>query len=368
MYRQAARRIIGAVQATCSRRETMKAIHLTQPRRLALLGGLASFAVSAAAAAGTCTATADLMLEACGYDGQDDLLVGRARCLQVGNATEREECIASNREEFADHAEECDAQHAERVAVCAQLGEARHDPDYDRDLFDPDYANPSNPNRYFPLTPGSRWVFRSNEEERITVEVLNRTKGIEGLRCIVVLDQVFDTGIHKIKEKTNDWYCQAKNGDVHYVGEETGEYRTFPLRDDPPVPELVDIDGSFKSGRDGSKGGLIMLGTPVAGAVYREEYALGEAEDMAEVLSTSYSFGEDAALDELVPQALAQALCAGDDCVVTRNTSQIEPGVFEHKYYARDIGVFLETAPDTGEVVRLVSCNVDALCNTLPQP
>ena len=40
--------------------------------------------------------------------------------------------------------------------------------------------------------------------------------------------------------------------------------------------------------------------------------------------------------------------------------------MFERKYYAPGIGVFLETAPQTGEVIRLVKCNVDPRCAQLP--
>jgi hypothetical protein len=36
------------------------------------------------------------------------------------------------------------------------------------------------------------------------------------------------------------------------------------------------------------------------------------------------------------------------------------------KYYAPGIGVFLEV--EAGEVNRLVGCNVDPRCATLPQP
>ena len=67
-----------------------------------------------------------------------------------------------------------------------------------------------------------------------------------------------------------------------------------------------------------------------------------------------------------MPPQLAQLLCK-KNCVVTRNTSSLEPGVVERKYYAPGIGVFLETAPQTGEVVRLVKCNVDPRCSQLPQ-
>jgi hypothetical protein len=53
--------------------------------------------------------------------------------------------------------------------------------------------------------------------------------------------------------------------------------------------------------------------------------------------------------------------------VVTKNFSQLEPDVIERKYYAPGIGVFLEVEPATGEVVRLVKCNVDSRCALLPK-
>jgi len=39
----------------------------------------------------------------------------------------------------------------------------------------------------------------------------------------------------------------------------------------------------------------------------------------------------------------------------------IEPGIFERKYYAKDIGVFLEIESE-GDVIQLVDCNVDPKC------
>jgi len=114
-------------------------------------------------------------------------------------------------------------------------------------------------------------------------------------------------------------------------------------------------DGSFKAGRDGDKPGIIFQANPTVGQFYVEEFSLGNAEDATEVLSVNYAFGKDPELDELVPRKLAKLLCNGD-CIVTRNFSQIEPGVF------------LEVEPESGEVVRLVKCNVDPRCASLPQP
>ncbi len=94
--------------------------------------------------------------------------------------------------------------------------------------------------------------------------------------------------------------------------------------DRPKKPERVSIDGSFKAGRDGDKPGIIFKANPTMGEFYVEEASLDNAEDATEILSTSYAFGKNPELDELVPRKLAKLLCSGD-CVVTRNFSLLEP-------------------------------------------
>jgi hypothetical protein len=152
-----------------------------------------------------------------------------------------------------------------------------------------------------------------------------------------------------------------------YCGENTAEYETF-AGDDPVEPERVSMDGTFKAGRDGDKAGLLFPASPRVGSTYRQEFSAGNAEDAAMVLSTTYSYGHDATLDQLVPPALAQLLCAAGDCVVTAEFSPLSPGNLEHKYFARGIGFFLATKPGRGGVEQLVGCNMDARCASLPQP
>ncbi len=132
--------------------------------------------------------------------------------------------------------------------------------------------------------------------------------------------------------------------------------------------ELVSRDGSFKHGVDGDKAGLIMPARPRAGMVYLEEFSLGNAEDVSQVLSANYAFGGGGALDQLVPRDLALRLCGNRDCVVTKNYSLLEPGIYALKYYARGIGFFLETKPLEGKNLQLVECNFDARCVALPRP
>lgn len=309
-----------------------------------------------------CSATARTLQLACDEDADSSYWVAFGICINEPDDVDRAKCFADARTEFTDSKASCDEQLAGRQEACGVLGQARYHPEFEPQLFDANFAHLSNPNRYFPLGIGNRWEFRSATEST-KVEVLNETKLIDEVPCVVVRDEVRENGV--LTESTNDWFAQAKDGNVWYCGEESRSFETF-AGDRPRKPELVSIDGSFKAGRNEDQPGVIFRSNPSVGEVYREEASLQNAEDAAKILSTNYAYGKNASLDRLVPRRLAQMLCA-NDCVVTENLSLLEPGVIERKYYAPGIGVFLETEAESGEVLRLVGCNVDPRCATLPQ-
>ena len=310
---------------------------------------------------GYCTQTADLLLDACSASVIADGAVGNAVCTNLARPTARNACLSDLDDSQHEAITLCEEQHQTRLGACDGLGQKRYDPNVSPARFD-NPRQPTKPNPYFPLGVGKHWEYRSATQVN-TVDVVNETKLIAGVTCIVFRDRVFENGF--LHEATDDWYAPAKDGSVWYFGEEVRDFEVF--RGDKPLrPELVNIDGSFKAGRDGSKPGIIALASPQAGRIYLEEFSLGNAEDVTEILSTTYSFGRDARLDEGVPMELAQRFCAGD-CVVTRNYSLLEPGVFARKYFARGVGSILEVE-NTGDVVQLVSCNFDARCANLPTP
>src|SRR5262245_2460125 len=307
-----------------------------------------------------CTQTANELLDACNASIQEDDAVGNAVCLNIANSSARTKCLDDLADSEAEATALCNGQHDTRIAACGVLGEARYDPALSPGLFD-NPKNPSHPNPYFPLNVGRHWEYRSATELN-TVDIVNETKLISGINCIVARDLVLVNGL--TTEATDDWYASAKDGTAWYFGEETKDFETFK-GDNPMRPELVDIEGSFKVGRDGAKPGIIALAAPKVGDAYFEEFSLGNAEDVTEILSTTYSFGKDATLDEGVPAELAQRFCAGN-CIVTKNYSLLEPGVFAHKYYARGVGVILEV--EGNDVSQLVNCNFDSRCQNLPVP
>lgn len=295
-----------------------------------------------------CSKTAKAALRACGAEVKDDYWITIGNCTNIGDPAERADCRGEAKLARSDGKEECADQYEARLEVCAAVGEERYDPDFDPSNFvDPrEIGNSVTPNPYFPLVSGNRWVYESTfidedgEEvtETITVEVTDETKLIEGVTCLVANDVVEEDG--EVIEDTDDWYAQDLEGNVWYCGEIAKNFETFE-GDDPEVPELVDIDGSWKTGRDYAKPGILMFDMPEVGRTYRQEMSLGEAEDVAEVLSVTGS------------ASVPAASCSGD-CVVTRDFSPLEPGVNENKYYAPGIGLILEVDPETGDRVELV--------------
>ncbi len=313
-------------------------------------------------ASGACSATAMAQFVACGHEKSDDFFTANAICMNVLDKGERQDCLREARAARHEGNQLCRKQLRARRDLCGVLGQDRYDPDFDPAAFDDDFANLTNPNPYFPLGIGSHWAYAGGGETD-TVDVLSKTKLILGVTCIVVNDHVEVGG--KVREDTDDWYGQRKNGGVDYCGESARSFETF-AGDVPEEPELVEVAGSWKAGREGALAGTAFLMAPAVGKVYRQEFSPGTAEDIAVVLSTTYGFGSDPELDEQVPQALAQLLCSAHDCVVTSESTPIEPGGFQRKYYARGIGLFLDVHPGSTEVSQLVGCNVDPKCATLP--
>lgn len=309
-----------------------------------------------------CAGTADLLFAACGHDRLDDYYVASARCLNVSDGGARAKCVDEAKAAREESTQLCQEQRDGRREACSALGQGRYDPAFDPASFD-DPRHPSKPNPFFPLAVGHRWEYRGGDEVD-TVEVVDETKLVDGVTCLVVRDVVRVGELDS--EATDDWFASSKDGTVWYCGEEVKSYETFD-GDAPRRPELVGIDGSFKAGRERDKPGIIFQASPAVGQAYLEEFSLGNAEDATEILSTSYAWGQDPELDRFVPRALAELLCAGD-CVVTRNVSLLEPGVEERKYLARGIGVFLEVDRDEGVAAQLTSCNVDPRCSSLPAP
>src|SRR5919112_6299475 len=73
-------------------------------------------------------------------------------------------------------------------------------------------------NEYFPLKPGTTFVYEGGKEHS-EMSVTSETKKVMGVECVVVDDKAWEGG--KLIEKTYDWFSQDKEGNVWYFGEDT---------------------------------------------------------------------------------------------------------------------------------------------------
>ena len=189
-------------------------------------------------------------------------------------------------------------------------------------------------NIYFPLIPGTVYTYiaqTGDGSEDIVVSVLSETKIVAGVQCTVVRDIVSVDG--QAIEDTHDWYAQDIDGNVWYMGEDVSNYENG---------KLVDKEGSFESGIDGAKPGIIMLAHPVLEMPYRQEYYFGTAEDWGKVVAKGVSV--------TVPFGTFE------NCIKTADWNGVEPDApVEYKYYAPGIGVVKEEAEDGSEVVELIT-------------
>src|SRR5438094_2924388 len=79
-------------------------------------------------------------------------------------------------------------------------------------------------NPWFPLTPGTVYVYRGIKDgspSRDVVTVTHATRTSEGVKATSVHDDLYVEG--RLEQRTTDWYAQDRGGNVWYLGEATAE-------------------------------------------------------------------------------------------------------------------------------------------------
>lgn len=183
-------------------------------------------------------------------------------------------------------------------------------------------------NPYWPMRPGSVWVYEETDStgarEDVVVEVTDQTRVIaNGVEARVIIDTVSDDGVPV--EITEDWYAQDNCGNIWYLGEYVTNYEHG---------EVVDHDGSFEAGVDGAQAGIAMPANPRPGLSYRQEYYEGEAEDEAAVITVG---------DEQVEVPFGYF---NENVLMTRDLVPTEPMVQELKFYGYGVGPLLSIHTD----------------------
>jgi hypothetical protein len=189
-------------------------------------------------------------------------------------------------------------------------------------------------NPWFPLKPGTMFVYQGSKDGKKAtdvVEVTDRTKVISGVRCVAVKDTLVLNG--RVGEATTDWYAQDRQGNVWYFGERTAEYDRRG--------KVTSREGTWMDGVNGAEAGIYMFGDPRVGRSARQEYYPGHAEDHFTVLTHSASV--------TVPYG------SFTHALKTREWTPLEPGVRDAKFYVKGLGEVKEvTVKGPLEVLKLV--------------
>ena len=277
---------------------------------------------AAKAEPGACRKTSEAELKACSATALANLWIENAKCENLSTAAERKSCKDEAAKAAKSAAEDCHAQHQARLAVCKDLGKEPYDPVIDPGSFVEGVDNP-----LFPLRPGTTYIYENRlatGTERTEVMVTHNRRVIAGVGCVEVRSVTTSAGA--LQEDALDWFAQDRDGNVWYFGENSKEYANGLV---------VGLSGSWMSGENGAKPGLIFEAHPQAGQRYRQEYLPGSAEAVREIL----------ALDGSVTVSTGSYT----GCVVTEDLSALEPDETETKYFAPGVGLVQTVYTATGD-------------------
>jgi hypothetical protein len=182
-------------------------------------------------------------------------------------------------------------------------------------------------NPYLPITTWRRCEMRGTTadggRERTVRTVLDRRRpfrhGGGRVEAVVVRDDAYEDG--ELVERTHDYFAQADDGTVYYLGEHVKN-----LEDGT----VVDTDGTWLYGRDTDRMGVAMPARPRVGSRWR-------LEDVPGVTTESDRVEETGLRTKVGGRILTD---------VIRTQEFIQPeGEVEHKLYAAGIGTVAEYPP-----------------------
>jgi hypothetical protein len=169
-------------------------------------------------------------------------------------------------------------------------------------------------NTYMILQPGFKLIF-ADGRDTLTITVLDETKMVDGVKTRIIEERETKGG--RLEEVSRNYFAIDKTtGDIYYFGEDVNMY--------DENGKVTSHEGSWLSGVNNAKFGLIMPGKPTVGSQYYQEAAPKVALDRAEV----------AGIGETVKVPAGTFT----NCLKTKESSGLESGV-EEKLFAPGVGL-----------------------------
>ena len=192
---------------------------------------------------------------------------------------------------------------------------------------EPDELVSTGRNPYFILEPGYTLVLEG-EGAQLTITVLDETKKVDGVETRVVEERETKGG--QLTEVARNYFAISKRtNDVFYFGEDVDMYKDG---------KVVNHDGTWLSGVNGSKFGLMMPGRVLLHSRYYQEVAPKIAMDRATIVS----------MTETVKTPAGEF----KNCLKIEETSPLARFTTEYKYYAPGIGMVSDGTMKLVKVVK----------------
>jgi hypothetical protein len=188
-------------------------------------------------------------------------------------------------------------------------------------------------NPYLPLASLKQDILEGKEGgkalriERTTKPDIHKTFKVGGqtVEALAVEDREFENG--KLSEVTLDYFAQADDGTVYYLGEDVDEYKGG---------KVVGHSGAWLYGKQTKIPGVLMPGDPHIGDKFRSEDVPKITTEDDEVLSLS--------------EAVKVPAGSYEDCLKIKEV--LSDGGVEYKYYARGVGCVREMSEDSDVVLK----------------
>lgn len=207
-------------------------------------------------------------------------------------------------------------------ASAAPFAETIDWPNQLEDIGTASFSDPTTiDNTWFPLTPGTQFVYEGFSEEagtrtahRFVLTVTDLTKTIMGVPTVVVWDQDFSDG--ELVEAEIALFAQADDGNVWHFGQYPEVYEQGEVVESPAW--VADIAGA--------RPGITIKEEPVLGG---PSYSQGWS---PVVPWTDRARVGQVGVQDCVPHGCYQ------DMIVTEEFSREEPNAFQLKFYAPGVG------------------------------
>lgn len=205
----------------------------------------------------------------------------------------------------------------------SERASAQEFPDFDPGNFDP-AASVVIDNAWWPLKPGTRWVFEGYSLEggervrHLVVDtVTDLVKEVSGVKTVVILEEDYRAG--ELVEREIAFHAQDKEGNLWHLGQLSETY---------DEKDLVGGRAWLVGHLPGARAGIRMWADPEVGQSAAQGYA-----------PPPFNW-TDRGRVALVGQKTNVAAGRYEDVIVVEEwDEETPPGVFQLKYYARGVGL-----------------------------